>query len=70
MSEALDKAIRAVDASSQADFQEAIRLLNKVESITKKYGRKIDSSAIYNYIDAIRKQFEHYEKNASKGWYD
>lgn len=70
LSKALDKAIEVVDASSSADFDKSIQLLDQVENIVKKYGRKIDSSSIFNMIGSLKKKFEFYKKNAERGWYD
>lgn len=67
---AIDKAIRTVDANPESDFANAIQLLNQVESIAKKYGRKIDSAAIFNMIDSLKKKFDFYKSKAGRGWYD
>lgn len=69
---AIDEAIKIVNTkdSAASDFQNAIRMINQVEGIVKKYSRKIDANALFNHLDMMRNKFQYYIDNSSRGWYD
>lgn len=69
-----DSTSKAKDAKAlddaKADFQKIISLTKQIDDITRRYGRKIDSTALFAYTEQIRNKVQYYIDNASRGWYD
>ena len=60
---------RATDDAA-ADFKAMQKQLDTLQSMVRKYARKIDSNYFFNVIAQMKDKLQYYVDNAGRGWYD